>query len=121
MSFIGDCRNWGVIGAIDEWVIEKFLTDENSSRCNCYISNIWFVPRTFFGTLYYRVFVRGRCALFGCDELGDYGGGGYLPDDCYEWWCPRCGAEGINHAVFSRRLFCGDDRLYDFWEALRGR
>ena len=72
-----------------------------------------------FMTIRYRVFIRGRCALFGCDE--HYAGSSLLPDDVPEWWCDQCGAEGINQDVYSRGFFYGDNKLRDFLDVLRGR
>ena len=73
----------------------------------------------FFSYWWYKIFVRGHCALVGCKEQGITGGYN-MPDDCTEWWCKRCGAEGINSQVTTRELFYGDDKLKDFISALKG-
>lgn len=80
---------------------------------------LWFMPRNFIGKWHYRIFVRGKCAIKGCDE--HYTCGGYLPDDVCEWWCIRCWAEGINHVVYTHELFYPDRKLQNFMEALRGK
>ena len=71
-----------------------------------------------------RIFIRGKCALFGCDENYNTGGGGYLPDDCTEWWCNRCWAEGINAQVRTFSFFYKEDKIRykmrNFIQALRG-
>jgi hypothetical protein len=69
--------------------------------------------------LRYRLSVRSVCAVKGCHILSS--NGGYLPDDCYEWWCKRCGAEGINHLVYGLNKFYNDDPWRNLWETLRGR
>jgi hypothetical protein len=37
---------------------------------------------------------RGLCLLIGCKI--HYSSSSYLPDGCYEWYCERCDADGIN-------------------------
>ena len=39
--------------------------------------------------------IRLQCWYLGCDMRS--GVGWNMPEDCVEWWCERCGAEGINH------------------------
>lgn len=100
--------------------LEDFMIDAYD-RKKLY-AKIYMFFKWFFGRWHYRLFVRGKCALFGCKEASSgYGGGGYLPDDCYEWWCERCGAEGINHVVQTHELFYNDRRFWNFIEALQGK
>ena len=81
--------------------------------------SLWFIPRDFIGKYYWRIFVRGKCAIKGCNR--HYSCGGNLPDDACEWYCKRCDAEGINHVVYTHELFYPDSPLRNFWGALRGR
>lgn len=79
---------------------------------NLLIAKIYFKFWNFIGSIgFWRK--RATCWLIGCDE--HRGRSGYLPDDCTEWWCDRCGAEGINHQVFTR------DTLYGFIPTMKDR
>ena len=107
------CRR---IEKIDEFFFQKF--EENSFFYRI-LSLFWFIPRNFIGKWYYRVLVRGICAIKGCDE--HYNCGGNLPDDVCEWHCNRCSAEGINHVVYTYELFYSDTPLRNLIEALKGK
>ena len=79
------------------------------------IAKIYFRFWNTIGSFKYYVLQRGKCWLIGCDE--HRGSSGYLPEDCTEWWCDRCGAEGINHMVTTRETLYGfiptmKERLY---------
>lgn len=108
---------------IDEWLIDRFeaslSSDQKMPLHQLAIHYIWFTPRNFIGKWYWRIFVRGKCAIKGCDEHYSCGGG--LPDDVCEWYCKRCDAEGINHVVYTHEFFYSDTPLRNFIEALRGR
>jgi len=78
------------------------------------IAKIYFKFWNAIGSFKYYVFQRGHCWLLGCDE--HTGRSGYLPDDCTEWWCDRCGAEGINHQVTTRETL--DGVLPVLWERI---
>ena len=109
---------------IDKWLIDRFeaplSSDQKMPLHQFIVHSIWFIPRNFIGKYYWRIFVRGKCAIKGCDEHYSCGGG--LPDDVCEWYCKRCDAEGINQVVYTHELFSrSDNRLHNFIEALRGR
>ncbi len=110
-----------LIDRLDEQIIELIPEGHFKDGKVCLPLSIRIILRVWdiFMTIRYRVFIRGKCALFGCEE--SYGGSAFLPEDAMEWWCRRCGAEGINHVVYSRRMFYGDNKLEDFIDALRGR
>ena len=112
-----------IIENIDEWLIDRFeaplRSDHKIPLHHAILLSIWFIPRNFIGKWYWRIFVRGKCAIKGCDE--HYSCGGSLPDDVCEWYCKRCDAEGINQVVYTHELFYSDAPLRNFWEALRGR
>ena len=79
------------------------------------IAKIYFRFWNTIGSFRYYVFQRGMCWLIGCDEKR--GRGWNMPEDCTEWWCDRCGAEGINHMVTTRETLYGfiptmKERLY---------
>jgi hypothetical protein len=107
------------ISEIDELFWDKLDKDGKYSILYSFIAYIWFIPRNFISVIHYRIFLRGMCALKGCDT--SYACGWYLPDDVCEWHCKRCHAEGINHIVYSQELFFGDNKLYDFIMALKGK
>lgn len=125
--YCSNCRlvwndvNMSVMDQLDDWILEWILDrywKDGEIQTPFLISvmlKIWDIIMT----IRYRIFIRGKCALFGCEEC--YAGSSLLPDDVLEWWCDRCGAEGINHVVYSRRLFYGDNKLRDFLDALRGK
>jgi len=104
-----------IIEKLDDFFINRVDKNESPKLD----ARIYFFLSNFHYKVYWRVFVRGKCALFGCNKKGSQGGGGYLPEDCYEWWCDRCGAEGINYQVFTRRLMYGDEKIKDFISALK--
>lgn len=104
---------------IDKWLFDKL--DEPSKYHIIYaiMAALWFMPRNFITTIHYRLFIRGMCALKGCDV--HYSCGGNLPDDVCEWYCRRCHAEGINHVIYSIELLYGDNKTHDFIDVLRGK
>jgi hypothetical protein len=119
-----------IFDKIFNWAVECYKYPDNMLSNDLYedpiptnfIAPIYLYFYSLWETIDYRVFHRGVCALKGCDERsGGYGGGGYLPDDCYEWWCNRCAADGINYQVNTVRLFYGDDKIRDFILALKGK
>lgn len=69
--------------------------------------------------IYYRIFVRGYCAINGCDI--HYYRNDNLPDDCREWACENCGAEGINHVVQTIDKFYNDTPFENFIQSLKGK
>lgn len=69
--------------------------------------------------LRYLFFMRCVCAVKGCDV--SYSRSGYLPEDCTEWACKRCNAEGINHVVYGVDRFDNDEPIRNLWMALRGK
>lgn len=105
----------------EEWLFDK--TDPKTGQFpNIFYSilaRLWFIPHNFIDKWYYRIFVRGKCAIKGCEE--HYSCGGNLPDDVCEWYCKRCNAEGINHIVYTHEFFYPDTPVHNFKEALRGR
>ena len=99
--------------------LEDIMIDRiDAKKLDAYI---YFMIVGFWEKWQYRLFIRGKCALFGCKESYNQGGGGYLPEDCTEWWCDRCGAEGINHMVQTHEFFYKDTPLQNFVEALKGK
>jgi hypothetical protein len=105
---------------IDEWFFDKVDESGNYPFFYRVLAAMWFLPRNCICTLRYRLFVRGICALKGCDV--HYSCGGYLPDDVCEWYCKRCHVEGINHITSTRgELFYSGNRLHNFIAALRGQ
>ena len=107
-----------MIESIEEWLFDKlYLTDNGLSYR--ILASLWFIPRNFIGKWHYRIFVRGVCAIKGCEE--SYSCSWNLPDDVYEWYCKRCDAEGINHIVYTHEFFYSDTPLRNLLEALRGR
>lgn len=119
----GGCDISKIVERVDNWFMNKY--DEPLGLNQAYpfylfvLYTVWFLPRNFIGKWYWRIFVRGMCAIKGCDE--HYSCGGYLPDDACEWYCKRCGAEGINFVVYTRDFFSrSDGRLRNFVRALRG-
>ena len=95
----------GLIDRLDEQIIELIPEGHFKNGEVCLPLSIRIILRVWdiFMTIRYRVFIRGKCALYGCNE--HYAGSSLLPDDVLEWWCDRCGAEGINQDVYSRRFF----------------
>ena len=75
---------------------------ENDDRM---VAKIYFRFWNAIGSFRFWVLQRGHCWLLGCDE--HHGRSGYLPEDCTEWWCDRCGAEGINNQVHTRETLEG--------------
>lgn len=72
------------------------------------------------GKLKFIVTMRGICWLFGCIEKR--GRGWNMPEDSIEWWCPRCGANGINHIAFTRDLLSGKiPQIRNWFRYLPGR
>lgn len=110
-----------MIENIDEWFCNKIDPETGKLPNMAYriLAALWFVPRNFIGKWHYRIFVRGKCAINGCDE--HYSCGGCLPDDVCEWYCEHCNAEGINHVVYTHELFYPDTKLRNFVEALKGK
>jgi len=108
---------------IDEWFIDRldasFCPGKKMPLHLYLLCSLWFIPRNFIGKWYWRIFVRGKCAIKGCDEHYSYGGG--LPAGTSEWYCKRCDAGGINHIVYTHELFYSDIPLRNFWRALRGK
>ena len=78
-----------------------------------FIAKIYFRFWNAVGSFKYYVLQRGTCWLIGCDEHS--GNSGYLPDDCTEWWCDRCGAEGINAMVTTRETLEGAIPQLRWW------
>lgn len=111
-----------MIENIDDWFIDKSEALHSSNQKmplhHFILHYIWFIPRNFIGKWYWCIFVRGVCAIKGCDE--HYSCGGSLPDDVCEWYCSRCNAEGINQVVYTHELFYrSDGQLHNFLNALR--
>ena len=104
---------------IDEWLFGKLDEHGNFHFPYQILAGIWFTPSNLIRVLRYRLFVRGICALKGCDV--HYSCGGNLPDDVCEWYCERCHVEGINHITYSDELFYPDSKLHNFIMALRGQ
>lgn len=108
---------------IDNWFIEELVAPLESNQKMPFhhfiLYSLWFIPRNFIGKWYFRLFIRGICAIKGCEE--HYSCGGYLPDDVCEWYCKRCGAEGINHVIYTYELFYSDTPLRNLIEALKGK
>ena len=96
---------------IFELMVERF--EDNKIDAKIYFSIYDLVYKW-----YYRIFVRGRCALTGCDR--HIGRDECLPEGCYEWWCERCSADGINEQVNTLDCFYGDEKVKNFFEALKG-
>lgn len=75
-------------------------------------------PIEIINTIYYRIFIRGYCAINGCKlHYNDYN----LPDGCSEWWCEHCWAEGIDWVVRSWESFDKNTPIRNFIEALKGK
>ena len=112
-----------IVEDIDEWLIDRYeaslRSDQKMPLHHFILHSMWFISRNFIGKWYWRIFVRGVCAIKGCKESSCCGGD--LPDDVCEWYCKRCDAEGINHVVYTRRLFYSDTPLHNFIEALQGK
>ena len=104
---------------IDEWFFDRLERDSVFHSLYWLLSFLWFTPHNFIFTLHYRIFVRGMCAIKGCDV--HYSCGGYLPDDVCEWYCKRCQAEGINQVVYTHEILYSDSRLRNFILALEGK
>lgn len=109
-----------MIESIDDWFFDKGDENENMNLPYRILAALWFIPRNFIGKWHWRIFIRGMCALKGCNE--HYSCGGYLPDDVCEWYCDRCNAEGMNQVIYTHEMFSrSDNRLHNFMEALRGK
>ena len=105
---------------INEWFSGE--PEENGNYPTPYKTTAvaWFLLSNWIRMLHYRLFVRGVCALKGCDV--HYSCGGYLPDDVCEWYCKRCHVGGINHITYSRYdVFYSDRKLPNFIAALQGK
>ena len=105
---------------IDEWFFDKIdnKTGKFPNLLYKLISLAWFIPNNFIDKWYYRIFVRGICALKGCNITCSYSW--YLPEDVSEWYCERCNAEGINQVVYTQDIFENDTPIRNFIKALRG-
>lgn len=103
---------------IDEWFFDKISEEDKFSFPYNVLAFVWFVPANFIRKWNYRIFVRGTCAIKGCDISS--GCGGYLPDDVWEWSCKRCHVEGINQIEYTDEIFYSDTKFHNFIEALRG-
>ena len=86
-------------------VAEYTLFEWMAEHDKLVVAKIYFFFANIIGSFNYYVLHRGVCWLIGCDE--HRGRSGYLPEDCTEWWCDRCGAEGINHMVTTRETLEG--------------
>jgi hypothetical protein len=110
-----------IFDKIFNWAVECYtypINGEDPKPTNK-IAPIYLSLYSLWETIDYRVFKRGICAIKGCDSR--HGNSPYLPDDCDEWWCKRCAADGINWQVNTVRLFYGDDKIRDFILALKGK
>jgi len=85
------------------------------------VPNLYFIFSSFVNKWKYIATKRLVCAIRGCRIIHNQGGGGYLPEDCDEWHCSRCWAEGINHVVFSHEIFYDDTPLENVIQALKGK
>jgi len=103
---------------IDEWFFNRINDKGKFPFPYNILAYIWFKPTNFIREWHYRIFVRGVCAIRGCNVHESCGG--YLPDDVCEWYCERCWAEGMDHVFYTQELFYPDDKLHNFIEALRG-
>ena len=92
-----------------DWYFECLLSNlDNGNPIAWLVYLVWEIGSTY----YYRITIRGYCALFGCKEhryRSDL-----LPDDCYEWYCDRCNAEGINWQVQTVPLFYSGEPIRNF-------
>jgi len=72
-----------------------------------------------FGEWKYRILIRGKCAIVGCDikRASSYN----LPEDVTHWYCDRCGIEGMNWQAWGRgETFPYEGKWKDFLSALGG-
>ena len=111
-----------LVESIDDWLIDKFEAPLKSYQKmplhHLILHSMWFIPRNFIDKWHYRIFVRGKCAIKGCDE--HCSSSIYLPEDVSEWYCKRCNAEGINQVVYTHEFFYSDAPLRNFIQALKG-
>jgi hypothetical protein len=118
---IGNKNLIRLLAGIDTWFSEAgiYWSEQRKEYIDKWWARPYFVIAYFISMWYFRLFIRGKCALFGCDEkhFCSYN----MPEDADEWYCERCGAAGINYIVFNNKaLFYGDNKLKDFILSLRG-
>lgn len=102
---------------IDEWFFGKLNEKDKSPFPYSILAVVWFMLTNFIREWHRRIFVRGMCAIRGCDI--SYSCGWYLPDDVCEWYCERCHVEGINQVEYTDEIFYSDARPHNFIEASR--
>lgn len=104
---------------IDEWLFDKIDKEGKSPFPFNILIFLWFTISDSIRECHYRIFVRGVCAIKGCDL--SYSCGGYLPDDVCEWGCKRCCVEGINQIEYTEyKVFYPDTKLRNLKDALLG-
>jgi len=122
-SFLENISEWIWENIVDPHLLPIYengnYTGETKANWDYYVL-YWLLqyPIGLTCTIYYRIFIRGYCAIKGCQlSYSNFN----LPDGCNEWYCENCNASGIDWQFHTIDKFYNDTPFKNFIQALKGK